>query len=208
MTDAVKIARKQERYRKRRRKLGGPPHDDQWGWFSRTMLLSPAFKELCRCKSAYMVVMRLIQEHVIHGGQDNGRLIVTYEQFEKFGISSNVVGDGIAIAEALRFIRVERGAVHLEAGSCPDRFIRDRNEYTLTFNHVGDQFETNDWNRIRTREEARGIVRMTRERRETEKAAQKERGGRRTPAPSVVPEQGEGDETTTGTERKRAASGN
>jgi hypothetical protein len=204
MTDAIKNSRKHERYRKRRRKLGGPPHDDQWVWFARTMLVSPAFKELIRCKPAYMVVMRLLLEHVIHGGQDNGRLHVTYAQFQQFGISSNVVGDGIAIAEALRFIRVERGTVHLEAGVCPDRYIREWNEYTLTCFHVGDQFETNDWNRIRTREEARGIVRMTKERRKAEKAAGKERG--RTVAPSLVPEAGEQDEAATGTDGRRATS--
>src|SRR6266536_62838 len=204
MTDVVK-SRKQERYRKKRRKLGGPPHDDQWVWFSRTMLLSPTWKALCRYKPAYMVIMRLVQEHLIHGGQNNSKLISTYEDFEKFGVISNLVGDGIAVAEALRFIQVKRGTVHLQDGGCPDRYIREWNEYTLTFYSVGDQFETNDWNRIRTMEEARGIVRMTLERRKAEKESRKERGGQRkkTTSPSIVPEVGEQDETTTGTEGKR-----
>jgi hypothetical protein len=73
------------------------------------MLESPAYRALSQ--AAHMVIARIEIELGHHGGNDNGRLPVTFEHFVESGIYRNGVAAAIREAEALGFIRVtERDA--------------------------------------------------------------------------------------------------
>jgi hypothetical protein len=67
------------------------------------MLESPAYRALSQ--AAHMVIARIEIELGHHGGNDNGRLPVTFEHFVEYGIYRNGVAAAIREAEALGFIR-------------------------------------------------------------------------------------------------------
>src|SRR6516225_5618581 len=71
------------------------------------MLESPAYRALSL--SAHMVISRIEIELAHHGGNDNGQLPVTVDQFVEYGMHRSSVAPAIREAEALGFIRVERG---------------------------------------------------------------------------------------------------
>ena len=50
----------------------------------REMLESAAYRVLSR--AAHMVLSRIELENRYHGGKGNGHLIVTYDQFEQYGV--------------------------------------------------------------------------------------------------------------------------
>jgi hypothetical protein len=166
--------RKPPRKRDKARKLGSPPKAESWCWLTKTMLTSPAWRELLKHRVAHLIVERIILEYLEHAGQDNGRLIVTYEEFaEDCAVRRRSISEGIDIAEALGFLIVHRGRK-----SAKDR--RHPNRYGLTFYPIYEEFESNNWARIKTRAEAESIV-----------ARVKAKRGER-PSPSIVPGKGEG----------------
>ena len=57
------------------------------------MLESPTFRELSL--SARRVLDRLEIELAHHGGMDNGRLPVTYDDFQRYGIDRNAIAPAI-----------------------------------------------------------------------------------------------------------------
>ena len=72
------------------------------------MLESPAYRALSG--SAHKVISRIEIELGHHGGNDNGRLPVTTNDFVEYGMHRTSVAPAIREAEALGFIRVtERG---------------------------------------------------------------------------------------------------
>ena len=87
-----------------------------------SMLESPAYRALSR--SAHLVISRIEVELARHGGNDNGRLPVTTDQFVEFGMHRSSVAPAIREAEALGFIRItERGrGGNAEHGS-PNKFF-------------------------------------------------------------------------------------
>src|SRR5262245_26881762 len=54
------------------------------------MLEAPAYRELSL--SAHRALARIEIELAHHGGYDNGRLPVTFEQFEEYGLHRHAVG--------------------------------------------------------------------------------------------------------------------
>src|SRR6516225_8310961 len=68
------------------------------------MLESPAWRALSL--SALLLINRLEIELAHHGGNDNGQLPVTKEDFIDYGISGNQIAPAIREAQALGFIRV------------------------------------------------------------------------------------------------------
>lgn len=117
------------------------------------MLESPAYRALSR--SAHMVISRVEIELGRHGGNDNGRLPVTTEDFVAYGMHRASVAPAVREAEALGFLRVtERG----RAGNAEHRAP---NKFYLTFAHGRDsrsQPPSHDWRRIETVEEAEQIA--------------------------------------------------
>jgi hypothetical protein len=72
------------------------------------MLESAAYRALSL--SAHRVLDRICIELAHHGGNDNGKLPVTYEQFMEYGVHRHAVAPAIRELEALGFIEVtQRG---------------------------------------------------------------------------------------------------
>ena len=118
------------------------------------MLESPAFRVMGH--TASRVMHRIEIEHMAHGGAENGKLIVTYDQFEEYGISRNAVGPAMRELVALGFLEItEKGIAGDENGS-PNRF-------RLTHVNVKSREQpTNEWRRIRTVEEANRLAKKAR----------------------------------------------
>src|SRR5262249_41798135 len=73
-----------------------------------TMLKSPAYRALSL--SAHRILARLEIELYQHGGEDNGKLIVTYDHFVEHGIDRDAIAPALRELEALGFIEIpERG---------------------------------------------------------------------------------------------------
>ena len=117
------------------------------------MLELPAYRALSR--SGHMVVSRIEIELGHHGGNDNGRLPVTTNDFVAYGMHRTSVAPAIREAEALGLIRItERGRGGNAQHGTPNLFF-------LTFAHGRDSDRnppTHDWRHIKTLDEAEGIA--------------------------------------------------
>jgi hypothetical protein len=72
------------------------------------MMESPAYRVLSL--SAHRVLSRIEIEWAHHGGQDNGHLPVTFDDFERYGLHRHAIGPALAELEALGFIVItEKG---------------------------------------------------------------------------------------------------
>jgi hypothetical protein len=131
----------------RRNQIAGP-----WTWWTIEALESPAFRVLSL--SAHRVIARIRIEHAQHGGRENGKLPVTFQDFVDFGIHRNEIAPAIREAEALGFIRITQHGVASNAA------FRIPNLFALT--HLPTDNErapaTDDWRRIKTFEEAEAIA--------------------------------------------------
>ena len=121
------------------------------------MLESPAYRALSR--SAHLVVARVEIELGHHGGNDNGKLPVTTDDFVEYGMHRGSVAPAIREAEALGFIRItERGRGGNAEHGTPNKLF-------LTFAHGRDskrQPPTHDWRRIKSMDEAEQIAKIAR----------------------------------------------
>jgi hypothetical protein len=117
------------------------------------MLESPAWRVLLL--SERRVIDRIEIELARHGGNDNGKLPVTYEDFVEYGVSRRLVAPAMRVVEALGFIRVT------EHGRGGNAEYRQPNKFFLTFARGRDsraQPPTDDWRKIKTIEEAEMIA--------------------------------------------------
>jgi hypothetical protein len=73
-------------------------------WFEREFLESEAWRRMTL--AARSVVDRLCIEHMSHGGTQNGTLIVTYNDFELYGIRRRSIPEAIRLAKYLGFIDI------------------------------------------------------------------------------------------------------
>jgi hypothetical protein len=123
------------------------PPDKQWSWWTIEMLESPAYRVLSL--SAHRVIARIRIELAGHGGKDNGKLPVTFQNFMDYGIHRKGIAPAIREAAALGFIRITR------PGRAGNAEFRTATLYALTHLPTDDQpAATNDWQRIETIEEA------------------------------------------------------
>ena len=137
---------------KRRNRISG-----QWSPRLIEMLESPAYRALSL--SAHRVISRIEIELAHHGGNDNGRLPVTFEDFIEYGIHHNAVAPAIREAEALGFISV------IERGRGGNSEHRQPNKFFLTFAHGRESRAkppTHDWRKIKSLEEAIEIAEAAR----------------------------------------------
>ena len=122
------------------------------------MLEAPSYRILSL--SARRVIERIEIEQGHHGGKDNGRLIVTYDDFESYGIHRHAIGPAIREAEALGFIELtERGRAGNAKWHAPNTF---RLTFRSTKGLRGDG--THEWRRIGTIEAAEAIAKAARTR--------------------------------------------
>jgi hypothetical protein len=131
--------------RKKKKGLNAPPPDQPWVWFSFEMLESGSMRSLS--VNGMRVFHRIQLEHMSHGGLENGRLKVTWLDFEKFGVSRRLIKKSIdeTIAAGLVAIEQRGRRAHGEDRGEPT-------QYRLTYLPVAEPGDyrpaTNDWKRF------------------------------------------------------------
>lgn len=125
------------RYGNRRTTIGGQfaPHTIE-------MLRSPAWCALSL--SARRVLDRIEIELADHGGVDNGKLPVTYDDFCRYGIHRHAIGPAIREAVALGFMEIT------EPGRAGNAEFRKPNLFRLTYRHTRNMASTDEWKKIDT----------------------------------------------------------
>src|SRR5262249_15093370 len=143
-------------YTRRRNKIAG-----QFSPRLIEMLESAAYRALSL--SAHRVLSRIEIELGHHAGSDNGRLPITYEDFQAYGIDRHAIAPAINELEALGFIEVT------ERGRTGNAEFRSPNKFRLTFRptdvrsrSVPGQGPTDEWRRVETFEFAESIAKMAR----------------------------------------------
>jgi hypothetical protein len=129
------------------------------------MLESEAYRVLSL--SAHRALSRIEVELAHHGGQDNGKLPVTFADFESYGIRRQSIGPALDELEALGFIKVtERGK------SAKAAEYRRHNKFLLMSRPKQKGVEApREWLQFQTPEEALAAVAEAHARRERLKAA-------------------------------------
>jgi hypothetical protein len=136
---------------------------------TREMLESPAWRVLSH--SALRLLSRIEIEHLKHGGVENGRLPVTFDDFEEYGIHRHSIAPAIRECEALGFIEITQRGVAANAE------FRSPHYYRLTYlNALAREPATHEWREIATKEEADMRARFARN---TRAEKQKPSGGKR-----------------------------
>jgi len=120
------------------------------------MLESPVYQVLSR--AAHQVLSRIEIEHAHHGGNDNGRLPVTYGNFEAYGLHERMIAPAIRELEALGFIEVT------QRGCGGNAAFRQPSLYRITYRHAHDAEGdgTHEWRAIKTVEHAEEVARQAR----------------------------------------------
>ncbi len=128
-------------------KANGTPKDELWMFVSLEMMQSIAWQ--VAPPETKLVVFRLLEEHHAHGGGENGNLITTYDQFQKYGISRRLIKWSIVCAEKLGFIKIR------SLGSSNGKWAKSA-RYLLTFRSSinPDDLPTNEWKRFKSLNEA------------------------------------------------------
>jgi hypothetical protein len=134
-----------------------------------TMLESPPFRVLSA--SGHRIPARLEIELGHHGGQDNGKLPVTFDDFADYGIHRHAVKPAIRECEALGFIEVT------QRGRAGNAEFRRPNHFRLTYIYAAGPPPTHEWRKIETMDEAKMRARNARHPRDQK---QKSNGGNRT----------------------------
>jgi hypothetical protein len=132
------------------------PKGEPWIWLTQEMLESPAWRALP--PAAKGVIERIAIEHMSHGGTENGKLPVTYTDFENYGIRRMSIRFGIMAAEALGWITITQEG-HAGAGD-----TRRTTRYALQWldRHDGAP-RSNAWKRFDTLDDAKAAVERVRD---------------------------------------------
>jgi hypothetical protein len=133
------------------RERNAVPKGEAFTWWTTEMKESPAWRAMPLV--ARQVVDRIEIEHGLHAGQLNGKLPVTYSDFEKYGIRRRSIPFAIRVAVALGWVDVtDRG--HRGAAN-----VRRAARYALTWvdRHDGTP-RTNRWKRFQTMADAEMAV--------------------------------------------------
>ncbi|MEW6630314.1 MAG: hypothetical protein AB1440_05550 [Pseudomonadota bacterium] len=126
----------------------------QFSWRLIEMQESPAYRVLSQ--SGHRVLARLEIEMAHHGGNDNGRLPTTFDQFELYGIHRHAIAPAIREVVALGFVEIT------EEGRAGNAEWRRPNSFRLTYRPTELAEPTNDWRKIPTIEEAEFIAKAAR----------------------------------------------
>lgn len=93
--------------------------------------------------NARRVLDRLELEHMSKGGEQNGELICTYDDFARAGIRRKSVALAIRQAQALGFLAVVRGYRTAGADKAPSLY-----RLTYVYGREGSPEPTNDWRTV------------------------------------------------------------
>ncbi|UHD44151.1 hypothetical protein LUX29_13880 [Aureimonas altamirensis] len=136
---------------KKPRKAAVKLPSDQFAMIPRDLLDSPAWRVLSA--PGMRVLFRIVSELLAHGGNDNGKLVVTYSQFVEAGIGRNSIRPAIVELEALGLIELMR------KGGRSYGDTRLSNLYRLTFLQSSNHDLTHEWFFIQTIDDAKRRVR-------------------------------------------------
>jgi hypothetical protein len=128
--------------------------DGPWVPRSRTMMESPAYQVLSR--AAHQVLSRIEIEHMNHGGYENGKLPVTYEQFVEYRLHRRSIAPALRELEAVGLVEVT------ERGKSGNGEWHRPNLFRLTYLNVGRADPTDEWRHIKTVADARSLVKEAR----------------------------------------------
>jgi hypothetical protein len=115
--------------------------EGQFAAFPIEMLKSPGLRGLSM--SAYRVLFRIEIELARHGGQDNGRLAVTFDQFEEYGVRRHSIGPALHELTLLGFLEIT------EEGVAGKGIWRKPNRFRLTYRSAFGKPPTNEWKTLR-----------------------------------------------------------
>jgi hypothetical protein len=101
------------------------------------MMESAAYRVLSR--AAHLVLSRIELELRYHAGKNNGRLPVTYEQFQSYGLDRGSIAPALRELEALGFIEITQ---HGRGGNAE---YRVPNLFRLTYEPDHEGKLTNEW---------------------------------------------------------------
>lgn len=118
------------------------------------MLESPAYRALSL--SAHRALARIEIELAHHGGTDNGRLPVTYDNFQRYGIDRHAIGPALRQLAALGFIEIT------DPGRAGNAEFRRPAKYRLTYKPAKAAPPTHEWKAIATKEQADSVARRAR----------------------------------------------
>lgn len=118
------------------------------------MLESPAFHALSL--SGHRILARLEIELANHGGKDNGRLPVTFDDFQKYGIDRHAIAPALREVEALGFAKIT------ERGRAGNAEWRSPNLFRLTYMRTKDASPTHEWRHIKSGDDATIIAKAAR----------------------------------------------
>ena len=138
------------------------------------MLESPAYRALSL--SAHRIIARIEIELSRHGGNDNGALPVTRQDFIDYGMDHRAIAPATREAQALGFIVVT------QRGRGGNAEHRRPNLFRLTFAHDRNSRQeppTHDWRKIRTLEQAIEIAAEARANKSHAAVSAGRRGARR-----------------------------
>jgi hypothetical protein len=117
------------------------------------MLRSPAYRALSR--GGHQVLARIEIELADHGGMDNGKLPVTFDQFEAYGVHRHAIAPAVRELVALGFIEVT------EQGRAGNADWRRPTKFRITYRHLERAAPTDEWRRL-TEEDAINIAKHAR----------------------------------------------
>lgn len=158
--------------------------DGQFIAHRREMRESPAWAALPW--NARRVLDQLELEHMAHGGAENGHLICTYAQLQARGLRGPSIAEAINACEALGFIEVtKRGAPSRGGYNNPSTY---RLTYLGTRGDNAYSRPTEDWQRIKTAEQAAQALVMAKAKKSARhvKAAKDRRRASDVTAPATV----------------------
>jgi len=134
------------------------------------MLESPAMRVLSLADRR--ILDRIEIEHAHHGGADNGKLPITYVDFERFGVHPNAIAPSLRVLEALGFIETTR------KGYSGPATMRAPSLYRLTYRPTWNATKkdgdgTHEYIKITTIEQAEGIASCARKAADPRNVAQR-----------------------------------
>src|SRR5262249_5998815 len=97
---------------------------------------------------AHRILARLEIEHAHHGGNDNRRLPCTYHHFEENGVRRHAIKSTLRELEGLGFIEITEKR---RAGNAE---FRHPNYFRLTYHPLNRAEPTDEWKRIKSKEQA------------------------------------------------------
>lgn len=110
------------------------------------MLRSPAWCVLSL--SAHRVLDRIEIELADHGGNGNGKLPVTFDDFVRYGIDRHAIAPAIRECVALGFLEVT------EIGRAGNAEFRKPNLFRLTYKHTHYAEPTHEWKKVAAQDAA------------------------------------------------------